>query len=482
LPKTLGSPEKRTSLVFRIVSVYAFLMETSNEPGPEDFGSFQVEGKATSASTRRATRGPGQKRWLWIGLGGALHLGALAILGFYLWQRYQPAREAEEKRPSLEKSGLKVAKSRSRIDNGGSRLERHRPQTSSLDPPSSSSPKESINAPEPPDIVGEIRTLEGHTDAVLSAAFFPDGRHGLSGSYDGTVRIWNLETGQELSALGKARGKIFSVAISPDGHYALSAGEDWLVHLWDVENVENSKELFAFQGHLSYITTVAFSADGRYAISGGQDRVLRLWDVEARKGFPVINRHAGLIRCVAYDPFAIDSDEKADQLRALSCSGEDGTLRLWNVKKGKELHHWKPPRGEVWTVAWGPAPDSAPSPQPGNSGSQPRGDGRRLKKSRALVGSSDGLVRLWDVESWRELRAFPGHKEPVSCVAISPDGRRGLTGSEDKTIRLWDLETGEELCRFSRETVVTSVAFSPDGRQALSGEFDKNLHLWGLPK
>jgi WD40 repeat protein len=448
-------------------------METSNVPGPEDFGSFQVEGGATGASTRRATRGSDQKRWLWIWLGGALHLGALAILGFYLWQRYQPTREAEEKRPGLEKSGLKVAKSRSRIDNGGSRLERHRPQTSSLDPPASSSPKESTNTPEPEDIVGEIRTLEGHTDAVLSVAFFPDGRHGLSGGSDGTLRIWDLETGQELRTLGTARGRIYSVAISPDGRYALSAGEDWLVHLWDVENVETGKELFAFQGHLNYVTTVAFSVDGRHALSGGQDRVLHLWDVEALKMHPVVNRHAGLIRSVAFDPFATAADEKTGGMRALSCSSEDGTMRLWNVKKGKELRRWKVQGTQFWSLAWGPAPSHLSVVRRGTQGQA---------TSQVLVGSSDGTVRLWDVEAWRELRTFSGHRSAVTSVAISPDGRRGLSGSEDRTIRVWDLESGEELCRFTREAIIASVAFSPDGRHGLSGEFDKKLHLWGLPK
>src|SRR5947209_19476200 len=100
-------------------------MESSNDPVSEEFGSFQDERAATRASTRRATRGSDQKRWLWIWLGGALHLGALAILGFYLWQRYQPTREAEEKRPVLEKSATKVVKARSTIEEGGSRLERH---------------------------------------------------------------------------------------------------------------------------------------------------------------------------------------------------------------------------------------------------------------------------------------------------------------------------------------------------------------------
>jgi WD40 repeat protein len=470
-------------------------MENANEPGPEESGYLHDQGgevwPAAEAATgrgksRRSQGGSGQNRWLWVWIGGALHLGALAILGLVLWHRYQPASEPDEKPV---KSNIKVVKRGSRIDDGGSRLENRRSRiedrgskmeknpsrSSTLEPPSSKRPAETQ------DIVGEIRSLTGHSDAVVSVAYFPDGHQALSGSYDGTLRIWDLETGQELRILGKVAGKILSVAISPDGRYALSGGEDRLVHLWDVEN---SQELFAFPGHLSYVTTVAFSPDGRYALSGGHDQALRLWDVEAQKAVPVVNRHAGLIRCVAFDPFATSSNGKEKELRALSCSSEDGTMRLWNVKKGRDPHRWKPPRAAVWSVAWGPAPSTLPpvanAGGPAHPGS-PRGDGQKVRGSLALVGSSDGMVRLWDVESWRELRQFPGHKAAVTSVAISPDGRRALTGSEDFTIRLWDLESGEELRRFTRETIVATVAFSPDGRRALSGEFDRNLHLWGLP-
>jgi WD40 repeat protein len=464
-------------LVFWGVSVYPFLMENSPELGPEEFASLQDEGGATKLPpTRRTTRGSGQKRWSWLILGGALHLGALAILGFYLWQRYYPASEEEEKRPAQEKSAPKVTR-RPKIDDGGSRLEnrgarvgdrgskidKNVSQSSVLDLPTSTVPTESQ------DIVGEIRALEGHTDALASVAFFPDGRRGLSGSFDGTLRIWNLETGEEVRTLGTTKGKIYGVAISPDGRSALSGGEDLLIHLWDVDN---SKEVFELRGHLGFLTAVAFSVDGQYAISGGGDRMLRLWDLEAQKLLPGICRHNGLVRSVAFDPVVGPSAGKEGGLRALSCSSEDGTMRLWNVKKGKELKRWKAPGAQVWSVAWGLAPSP---PKPGTQGAG-------LGKSRALVGTSDGKVRLWDVEAWRELQVFSGHRSEVTSVAISPDGTRGLSGSQDRTIRLWDLETGEELSRFTREAIVASVVFSPDGRRALSGEFDNKLHVWGLPK
>jgi mono/diheme cytochrome c family protein len=99
----------------------------------------------------------------------------------------------------------------------------------------------------------------------------------------------------------------------------------------------------------------------------------------------------------------------------------------------------------------------------------------------ALSGSYDRTVRLWDLSSGRQLQRFDGHTERVSSVAFSPDGRRGLSGSWDQTLSLWDLATGRELRRFGgHASYISSVAFSPDGRSALSGGYDKTVRLWDL--
>ncbi len=103
-------------------------------------------------------------------------------------------------------------------------------------------------------------------------------------------------------------------------------------------------------------------------------------------------------------------------------------------------------------------------------------DGRR-----ALSGSDDKTVRLWDVASGTELRCLEGHSDDVLAVAFSPDGRQALTGSKDRTVRLWEVTSGRELQRFEGHTDrVSGVAFSPDGRLALSGSWDQTLRLWDL--
>jgi WD40 repeat protein len=97
-------------------------------------------------------------------------------------------------------------------------------------------------------------------------------------------------------------------------------------------------------------------------------------------------------------------------------------------------------------------------------------------------GDPDRTLKLWDVASGRKIRTFKGHsRDWVESVAFSPDGRYILSGSDDKTLKLWDVASGREIRTFTGHSyVVKSVAFSPDGRQALSGSYDKTLKLWDV--
>jgi hypothetical protein len=99
----------------------------------------------------------------------------------------------------------------------------------------------------------------------------------------------------------------------------------------------------------------------------------------------------------------------------------------------------------------------------------------------ALSGSFDQTLKLWDVNSGREIRTFKGHSHYVLSVAFSPDGRLALSGSADNTLKLWDVNSGREIRTFKgHSSLVFSVAFSPDGRLALSASSDKTFKLWDV--
>lgn len=96
-----------------------------------------------------------------------------------------------------------------------------------------------------------------------------------------------------------------------------------------------------------------------------------------------------------------------------------------------------------------------------------------------LSGARDGMLKLWDVATGRELRTMAGHSDTVTSVAFSPDGRLALSGSADTTVKLWELATGREVRTLTGHSHgVSSVAFSSDGTLALSGGRDSTFKSW----
>ncbi|MDQ0291579.1 TIR domain-containing protein [Oligosphaera ethanolica] len=104
-----------------------------------------------------------------------------------------------------------------------------------------------------------------------------------------------------------------------------------------------------------------------------------------------------------------------------------------------------------------------------------------LDGRRAVSGSVDKTVRVWDLETGACLRTLEGHTEQVASVSVSLDGRRAVSGSWDETVRVWDLETGACLLTLEGHTEpVASVSVSPDGRRAVSGSWDETVRVWDL--
>ena len=100
---------------------------------------------------------------------------------------------------------------------------------------------------------------------------------------------------------------------------------------------------------------------------------------------------------------------------------------------------------------------------------------------KAVSASWDNNLKVWDLESGRELQTLCGHSASVTCDVISPDGLHVVSSSEDDTLRLWDLSLGQEIrLMIGHGGSVTGAAFLQDGRRAISSSWDKTLKVWDL--
>jgi len=170
-----------------------------------------------------------------------------------------------------------------------------------------------------------IRTFAGHNNWVNDCAFSPDSRRIVSASRDRTLKLWNAETGEELTTLkGHTKG-VNDCAFSPDGSKIISASDDYTLKLWDTET---GKELLTLKGHTYMVNACAFSPDGRRIVSASDDGTLKLWSAETGKELATLQmRNWEVFDCVtSYDGREICAKFSNNKLKLLDAHTEKKLL------------------------------------------------------------------------------------------------------------------------------------------------------------
>ena len=283
-----------------------------------------------------------------------------------------------------------------------------------------------------------IISLDEHTAEVLSVSFSPDGTLLASGSWDGTVKLWDVATRQSFTTLDEYTSGVSSVSFSRDGALLASGSHDRTVKLWDVA----TRQSFTTLGeHTGEVSSVSFSRDGALLASGSWDGTVKLWDVATRQNIATLPHRAEVLSV----SFSRDG--------VLLASGLwDGTVELWDVATRQNIATL-PHRAGVFSVSFSR-------------------DGVLLAS-----GSWDGTVKLWDVATRQSIATLP-HRARVLSVSFSRDGMLLASGSADGTVRLWDVATRINFATLWHTSPVTSVSFSRDGMLLASGTGEGTVELW----
>jgi len=293
-----------------------------------------------------------------------------------------------------------------------------------------------------------VRRIEWPGNHIFFTAFSPDGKLYLGGGDTGTLRIWEVASGNQLLELPVPAG-----LFTPDGKQVVGHKYDKTISLFDVASGREVRRWETSEP----IVSLALAPDGKQVVSGHVDNVLRLWDLETRKELRKFEGHV--------EPAGVVFSPDGKQILSAS---KDKTVRLWEVESGKLVRTFEdfkdatPIEGHDLVVQAFFLPG-----------------GRQIAGS---VWGTDKTLVVWDAADGTVVRKLDLGADHHKDVAISPDGRWLLTGHEDRTVRVRDLTTGKELQRL--EVTDTNVAralnFSRDGRLVVSGSWRSWVYLWQL--
>lgn len=321
-------------------------------------------------------------------------------------------------------------------------------------------PRPAIPAAQPADVGPMVRAkptlrqkLRGHDKEVTDLAF--GGAALVSGSADGTVRVWDTQNGKTTYTFKpppKLLSPVRTVAVTPDGKMIAAGHEDGQLRLWDVPGSGTSCKL---AGHLSRVSALMFTSDKQRLISGSSDGTVGLWNIET----------ANLIRPLASGSEGITALALSHDDTLLAVASDDGRIRVCDPRTGTEL--WSQHGHDFWTTALAFAPNS----------------------NALASGGYDQIARVWAAQTGFKLQTLTGHSGCVCAVAFAPlapnapgpaGGRLLASGSYDGSIRLWDSWTGAFLHELAgHDTPVEALAFAPAGHTLAATARDE-IWLWHL--
>jgi len=283
----------------------------------------------------------------------------------------------------------------------------------------------------------ELMYSKQFDDTVSGLDFSPDGTRLGVVSWDGTAKVFGVESGDELFSLAGHDGySIYDIDFSPDGNLIATGGGDWYVKIW---NANNGSIRVTLPSHTDSVNSVAFSTDSTRLVSGSDDDTVILWDLENNSllnkfrpdGFDTAG---GYVNSVAFNPW----DDRI-------IAGGYQTVVIWDADDYSEIHRLRGNQADVYSVAF--APDGL-----------------------SMLTASSG-VKIWDWYYGTERFNLSSHRGEVTSAAYSSDGQYILTGSWDTTTKLWSANLKLETLRLTQHIDQnTDANYSSDGKWIITAD------------
>jgi len=296
------------------------------------------------------------------------------------------------------------------------------------------SPVHGIEAPIP-----ELRRFDRHRGPVTCVAGIPGRAAAVSSGYDSALGIVDFGA-NAMELLGYHRHLVNRVVVNAAGTLAASCSSDYTACLWDLQK---RKPLRVLRGHWDDVEDFAF-VDDTTGISVSRDRRIFIWNLESGAIVRVLEGHDRDVLSVEYANGRIYT------------SGDDMTLRQWDLASGALLRTWGPFEVETDTCAIDPL------------------------HNRVVLGDDDGNIRIFDCDSGEAIARIEAHRSGIKKIAVSPANGDLLSAAYDQRILIWNAESLELRVELEPHpgTWERSLNWSPDGASVLAGSFDGSVLSW----
>lgn len=278
-----------------------------------------------------------------------------------------------------------------------------------------------------------------HRGPVTCVAEVPGANQVVSSAYDGAVACFDLATGA-VDLIGYHDHLVNKIAVNADGTKAASSSSDYTIRIWDLTTRKLERVL---HGHSDDVEDFVFVND-HVGVSVSRDWRIIVWNLDTGAIARIIEGHERDVLSVDY------------YNNRIFTSGDDMTLRAWDLDTGELIRKWGPFEDETDTCAIDPI------------------------NGRAVLGCDDGRVRVFDIESGEVIREFDAHASGIKKVATRPGTGDILSAAYDQKIRVWNAEDFSFQRELEYRPTVWERSFnwSPDGQRVLAGTFDGTVLVW----
>jgi len=288
----------------------------------------------------------------------------------------------------------------------------------------------------------EIFSLTAHQGIIFSLSLSKDNRYIISGDCYGTINIWELFTGKLISSLKEHSGSVLALAVTSDNEKLVSASSDRTIKIWDFNLIlDNPFSTHTLTEHKTIVNKL--SLNDKYLISGGSDGTIKVWDL---LNYLPINDFSG--HDYSITGLTVTSDNKY-----LISTSEDGKIKIWELASSCLIAVLTESTSSINTVA--------------------------LTKDHQhiVTGNSDKTINIWNLETGFLVNVLAGHSDLITDLVLS-EGTIFST-SKDGTVKLWDFDHAKEnTSPIKQKFNISALAISLDGRYAFSGEINGTIRVW----